>query len=547
MTTASPFFDAGVLSPVRPDEKTLRAVLYENERALKEVARRRKIKEAHDRLLSFVELNFPDTKEPDNALKTRYLAEEFHKSIIKVFEDIEAGKHRKVILCMPPRHGKTEIASRNFPAWFVGRDPYRHVMVASYNQPFVEEHGKAVREIMQSSTFREVFPDCQLRSGSQATDRLQTEAGGVLAFVGRGGSITGRGAHLFIIDDPLKNSKEADSQLIRDECWTWFNNDVMSRMMTDEAAIVIISTRWHEDDIVGRLTDPMNPNYNAEEAVEWRIINIRALAEDDDVMGRPLGAALWPSRFGVKWLLGQKRRDARGFTALYQQRPTPEDGDFFQSSMIKDYLPHEKPDKANLRIYAASDHAVGQKQVNDRTCMVVVGVDLEGVIWLLDIVWERLDTKKAVDEMMRLMKKWRPSVWWSEKDHISKSLGPFLKKRMREEHVFIHVQEITSHRSDKTQKARSIQGRMSMGMVRLPKQHPLYMQMVDELLKFPHGRFDDFVDVISVIGRGLNKMFGPSKEQPKQSEVKVGTLRWIKQAGDKERAARQRAALMRGM
>jgi Uncharacterized protein conserved in bacteria len=276
------------------------------EALLIEIEREIAVKQAKDDLITLARLLNPSPADPRDVSKSRYDAQPFHLALAKALMEIERGDYRKVIICMPPRHGKTELASKIFPAWFAGRDPYRHVMVASYNQPFANDFGKAVRKIMKSKVFREVFPDCQLAQGSAAVDRLETEQGGVMAFVGRGGSITGRGAHLFIIDDPLKNSKEADSELIRNELWTWFNNDVLSRFMDETARVILIQTRWHEDDLVGRLTDPENPEYKADEAREWKIINLPAVCEDPDsdierALGRKLGDVLWPKKFSRKF------------------------------------------------------------------------------------------------------------------------------------------------------------------------------------------------------------------------------------------------------
>jgi hypothetical protein len=143
--------------------------------------------------------------------------------------------------------------------------------------------------------------------------------------------------------------------------------------MSDTGAIIIIMTRWHEDDLVGRLTDPTNPHYNAEEAAQWKIINIPAIAGEDDILGREPGEALWPERFGLDYLESFRRRNPVGFSALYQQEPTPADGDFFKVEHAAHLSQQERP--KNLRVYAASDHAVGTKQTNDRTCLLIVGVD----------------------------------------------------------------------------------------------------------------------------------------------------------------------------
>ena len=420
----------------------------------------------------------------------------------------------------------SQLTTRSFPAWFMGRNPSQEVIVGAYNQSFAESFGKDVRTIMTSNMFSQVFPLCELEKGSKASDSMRTTLGGKLHFVGVKGSATGKGAHAFIIDDPIKDRKDANSEIMRQDVWDWFNDVVNTRLMSDFAPIIITLTRWHEDDIVGRITDPTNPNYNADFADQWHIINIPAIAEENDVLGRQVGEALWPERAGIERLKTMRALNPAGFSALYQQRPTPEDGDFFEAHMIQPYKAGMAPEK--LRIYAASDHAVGIKQENDKTCLLVVGVDDRNMIWVLDCWWRRAKTDAVVDAMIALMKKWKPLTWWAESGHISKSIGPFLFKRMAEEKVFVNVSEQVPSK-DKVTRAQSIQGRMAMGMVRFPSFEPWYEDAKQELLKFPQARHDDFVDSLAHIGLGLERQIkAPTASATVHTGPKVGTLAWVK-------------------
>lgn len=493
-----------------------------------------KARAAQNNLIAFTEFTMPGVSDPNNSDESRYDAQYFHKALAAALEEVEAGRITRLIVTFPPRHGKSELTSRRFPAYLVGRDPYRHVMFATYNQPFAEDYGRAVRGIMQSPTYKTVFPGTTLAKGSAAADRLVTEEGGMLAFVGRGGSSTGRGADFLIIDDPLKDRAEANSATIREELWDWYNDTMSTRLMSDTGAIIIIQTRWHEDDLVGRLTDPQNPHYNEEEASTWKIINIPAIAGDDDVLGRKPGEALWPERFGLDYLESFRRRNPTGFSALYQQSPTPEDGDFFKIEMLPTYLQTELP--KNLRIYAASDHAVGTKQSNDYTCLLIIGVDDHSNIYLLDCWWQRAKTDKVVDAMVDLMRRWKPLVWWAERGHISSSIGPFLFKRMREEKVYCAIREQTPAQ-DKQTRAQSISGRAAMGMVRFPKHLSWCERARQECLKFPQARHDDFVDALAHIGMGLDRIVRAPLEKTRTGPAKIGTLGWIKKKSAE--AARQ--------
>lgn len=485
-----------------------------------------KTKRARDEVLEFAQLLHPHPKDPENTDVSRYLIGPLHKALGRALHEIEEGKHRRLIITVPPRHGKTQLVSKIFPAWFIGRDPYRSVITATYNDVFAEDFGRAVRHYMKSPAYAQVFPNAKLRQGSAAADRLETEFGGNLFFVGVKGTLTGRGGDLLIVDDPIKGSEDAQSAAMRDKLWDWFNNDLMSRQMTDEGIVLLIMTRWHEDDIVGRLTDPTNPHYNKDEAAEWEIINLPALAEENDALGRPVGAPLWPERFGVKYLESQRRRDPVKFSALYQQRPTPADGDFFRAEHWRDYGPEDLP--LEMRYYISVDLAVAQKQHNDPSVVLVGGVDSRDRLYLIDCVWKRMPTDVSTDIIMDRIKRWKPMRVWGEKDHIFKSVGPFLRKRMREEKVYADIQEIASY-ADKQKKAQPIQGRMAMGMVFFPRGAEWAIRAKEEMLKFPRGSHDDFVDALATMGRGLDEMVAPSVPEDAEVVIKPGTMRWFKE------------------
>jgi predicted phage terminase large subunit-like protein len=517
------------------------------EQAAREISAAQRIlkaRRAKDSLIEFTEFTLPHVQFPDDATKTRYSAQYFHKALAAALEEVEKGNLLRLIITFPPRHGKSELTSRRFPAWLLGRDPYRNIIFATYNQDFAEDYGRDVRGVLESAQYKQVFPETTLKKGSKAANRLGTEEGGNAFFVGRGGSTTGRGADFLIIDDPLKDRAEANSAVIRQELWDWYQDTATTRLMSDLGAIIIIMTRWHEDDLVGRLTDPTNQYYNAEEAAQWKIINIPAIAEDDDILGRKPGEALWPERFGIDFLERRRRSNPVGFSALYQQRPTPADGDFFKAGYLPTYRPEQLP--KNLRVYAASDHAVGVKQTNDRTCLLIVGVDEFDNIWLLDCWWKREKADKVVEAMIQLMKRWKPLVWWAESGHISKSIGPFLFKRMREEKVYTAVREQTPS-ADKQQRAQAINGRAAMGMVRFPSASAWAEDARQECLKFPGGRHDDFVDALAHIGLGLDKLLRAPVLSERKTGPKVGTFGWIKEADKKRRREDRRKISLAGM
>jgi predicted phage terminase large subunit-like protein len=306
--------------------------------------------------------------------------------------------------------------------------------------------------------------------------------------------------------------------------------------MDKKSWVIIIQTRWHEDDLVGRITDPKNKHYNAQEAARWKIINIPAIAEENDVLGREPGKALWPERFDEEFLEAFKRQNPRAFYALYQQRPTPPDGEFFRNEHIQTYSIHERPPLHEMRIYMASDHAVSLKQENDKTCILVGGVDKNDNLWLLDCWWKKAPTNEVVEKLIDFAAKYKPLRWWAESDHIVKSIGPFLKSRMRERQTYFGWTSVDGY-ADKQKKAQAIQGRMAWKTVLFPAQAPWFGDAKDELLKFPRAAHDDFVDALATFGRGLGLMSGPPKEKPVETGPKEGSWGWLKQSSETQRRA----------
>lgn len=496
--------------------------------------------DAREDLMAFTKFTMPHVEDPEDVTRSAYEPAAFHYQVAKVLEQVVRGEITQLIFCMPPRHGKTELATKRLTAWFSGKNPHQDVIVASASDLLAQDMGADVRAIMHSPQFKQVFPQHKLRRGGNAKDNIQTDKGGRLIFAGRGGTINGRGAHLLLVDDLYKDSQEAQSETIRNQTWDWFTKVALYRRMGKRLTVVTM-TRWHSDDIIGRLTDPENPHYNEQEAKSWKIIRLPGLAEDDDPLGRRPGEALWPERYDEAYHLGNQRRDPLGFAALTQQRPTVADGVLFRRENIQFYKAGDLPD--SLTYYCSSDHAVGTGQRNDPSCFIKVGVDRQGNIYVVDCFWQKVPTDRAVEAMLTMASgNQRPILWWAERGHISKSIGPFLYKRMQESGIFINLVEVTPA-NDKEQRAQSIAARVASGKVYFPKDAFWTERAINELLAFPNGNNDDFVDALAYIGLGLQSQFGAAVKR-KQEEPKFGTLAWVKLA-DKWKAEKD-AAKQRG-
>ncbi|MBD9674956.1 phage terminase large subunit [Pseudomonas sp. PDM21] len=504
------------------------------ERKLFAARRLLKVKACKDSLLDFTRMSMPDPEAPDDPDRSRYETHRVHEFIAGELEAVERGECLRLILCVQPRVGKSELVSRKFGPWAVGRNPYRQVVTASYADDLALDFGREVRWLMKSAFYHQVFPGVALRKGNASSDRIQTMAGGVQNFTGVGGGLTGKGADFLLIDDPIKDAEEAKSKTIRDRTWNWFIQVAMTRVMGIGGAVVICMTRWHEDDLVGRLTNPRNPYYNAEEAAKWRVVNIPAFAEANDPLGREPGEILWPERTPRAFLESMRKLDPAAFAALFMGRPAPPEGNLFKRAHIRPYQAHELP--KHLRLYAASDHAISEAAKRDPTCMGVVGVDKDDVIWLLpDLVWRQMASDTQVEAMLDLMERHRPLLWTAERGHISLSIGPFLRKRMREEKVFVTIDERVPSK-DKPTRAQAIAGRMAMGMVRFPAFAPWYADAVDQLLAFPNATHDDFVDFISLIGLSLDTLHKADTSKPADRAPPTGSIPWILQSAARIKA-----------
>ncbi len=485
---------------------------------------------ARDSLLAFILMTMPDPEDPDNPEASRFEVLPHITLLAEALEKVARGECLRLAISMPPQHGKSETASRRFPAWFMGKFPYKNLMFGTYNQDFANNFGGQVREIIESKQFKQIFPGCKLRPGSRAKDEMFTTEGGQMSFLGRGGAGTGKPADLFIIDDPLKDAKEAGSPTIRAELHDWFSKVAFTRCHVG-SAIIIIHTRWNEDDLIGRLCDPDHPEHDPEIAAKWTYINIPAIQTGDHVaavLGKKKGDALWPERFPISHLMEAKKLNPRGFEALYQGMPGPDDGDYFRREMLVEYDRADLP--WNLRKYGASDHAVTEKRENDAAVLGCVGIDTEGYIWILpDIVWERMETDRMVEEWLSQMKRHKPLAWWAEDELISKSVGPFLRKRQIEEGVFRYVEPVRPTK-DKMAMGRSAQGLASLQRFRFPRFAPWWEAAKNELLKFPQATHDDFVTWLSMIALGVERLLPASTPRPVANDdtPKIGSIAWIK-------------------
>jgi len=336
----------------------------------------------------------------------------------------------------------------------------------------------------------------------------ETEAGGEYYAAGVGGSITGRRADLGIIDDPVRGREDADSERARETAWQWYVSDFLPRLKPGASQIVIM-TRWHEDDLGGRLLD--------REANKWRVVELPMEALPDDPLGRKPGERLWPEWFTPE-MLDTAKRDPRAWNALYQQCPIVEEGDYFKLDWFVPFV--HLPE--NVARYGASDYAVTEGG-GDFTEHGIFAVDHLGNLYIIDWWRGQSATDVWIERQCDLILRHEPLCWFGEKGAIEKAVKPYLAYRMSERGAYCRLEWLPSV-AEKTARARSFQALASMSKVMVPIEAPWKSELIGQLTRFPSGRFDDGVDVCSLIGRGLKMMPKPTASGPRGRGGRPGRL-----------------------
>jgi len=445
-----------------------------------------------------------------------------HRLIARHLEAVERGEIKRLMITMPPRHGKSMLASEFFPAWYLGRNPNHYVAMATYAQELADDFGRKVKNQIADSAFEAIFPGVKLADDSKSAKRFHIdglEGGyehglnqrGAYYAVGVGGPLTGRGAHLLLIDDPVKNREDADSEIVRKKTKDWYTSTAYTRLMPG-GRVVIIQTRWHEDDLSGWLL--------AEHKHEgWVTLDLPAIND--------AGEALWPEQYSIEELDRIRRAlPARDWSALYQQQPTPDTGDYFKEDWLR---PYEKaPARETLRVYGGSDYAV-TADGGDYTVHAVVGIDPEGRMYLLDLWRKQAASGTWIESFCDLVKYWKPIGWAEETGQIRSGVGPFLERRMRERQAFVAREQFPT-RGDKAVRASSIRGRMELDGLYVPINAPWYAEFRSELLSFPAGKHDDQVDAIGLVGQLLDQMIKGRK--PDDKNKPKPKLDWFEKPDD---------------
>jgi predicted phage terminase large subunit-like protein len=355
-----------------------------------------------------------------------------------------------------------------------------------------------------------------LSPDNQAAGRWSLMSGGEYYGVGAGAGIAGFRADLAIGDDFFGSREDAYSQTIRENRWEWYLSDFSTRLKPG-AKRILMNTRWHEEDVAGRVLAQIRRG-----EIRGRVVSIPAIAEDNDILGRQPGEYLWAGdpKYDYPALLEARRRETSPmmWAALYQQRPAPEEGDYFRREWLHEV--ETLPPRSEMHVYGASDYAVTSNG-GDYTVHVVLGLDSEGRLFLLDLWRKQASSAEWVEAFCDLVREWKPLGWAEETGQIKSGVGPFLERRMLDRNAFVAREQFPT-RGDKSVRAQSIRGRMAISGLYYKRGSPWFEELRSEMLTFPAGKHDDQVDALGLCGQLLDKMVEGVKQKPPEKPTRTG-------------------------
>jgi len=414
-----------------------------------------------------------------------YMIGAHHRHLAQIFEDIANGKKKRVIVNIAPRHGKSELISYLAPAWFLGKYPHKKVIMASHTADLAVNFGRRVRNLVGSDAYKDIFPQVELQADSKSASRWGTNFNGEYFAIGVGGALAGRGADLFIIDDP---HSEQDAKLGRSDvflpAWEWFQSGPIQRLMPG-GSIIVVMTRWSKLDLTGQIVNQM---IKQEGVDEWEVVEFPAIIEDKDGHEK----SLWPEFWPLEELLAKKAAlDVRYWNAQYLQNPVSEEGALIKREWWKIW---EKEDPPNCEFTIMSlDAAQETNNRADYNSLTTWGVFFNEEtnnynIILLNAIKERLEFPELKELVLREYKEWEPDALIVEK----KSNGAALYQEMRR--MGVPLGEFTPGKGqDKISRVNSVADLFRSGIVWAPDKRWAH-EVIEECNDFPSGSHDDQVD-----------------------------------------------------
>ena len=424
-------------------------------------------------------------------MQSDYKVGKHHRILANLLMQIAEGKKDRVCVNIPPRHGKSQLVSIYFPAWFIGKFPNKKVMMVSHTTDLAVDFGRKVRNIVDSPLYKQIFPTVHLASDSKSAGRWNTNMGGEYYACGIGSSIAGRGADLLLVDDPHSEQDVINGNFeVFEKAYEWFTYGARTRLMPG-GRVAIIQTRWHLDDLTGRVVKDMAMNEGSD---QYEVVEFPAIIETEDKRtGVTIQKALWPEFYDLTALLRTKASmPLFQWNAQYQQNPTSEEASVVKREWWKIW---EKEDPPHCEYLIMSlDSAAETHTRADYTALTTWGVfnnEEEGAyhIILLNSIKKRVEFPELKRLTQEEYDEWEPDAFIVEK----KSSGVALYQEMRR--MGLPVQEFTPHRGsgDKLARLNSVADIIASGLVWIP-QSRWAEELIEEVAAFPFGSNDDLVD-----------------------------------------------------
>lgn len=427
---------------------------------------------ARQDLLEFVKYRFPD-----------YSTNWHHVLVSKYLMMIESGEIKRLMIFCPPRHGKSELASVNFPAWAMGRNKNRNIITASYNATLAQSFGRKVRNIMEEAPYKRVF-DTRLAEDSQAKGTWNTNGKGEYNATGVGGSLTGKGADILLIDDPVKNREEADSEVVSQAVWDWYKSTARTRL-SPKGAVVVIMTRWKDDDLAGRIL--------TEGGEAWTVLQLPAVAEHSSPY-RTEGQPLWANHFTKEVLEETKRAiGSYEFASQYQQNPINEETQVFKEKMFK-YKTMEEVLAQPTTCYVTIDSQgakEGKQKKGDFTGVTINWVNSDNV-WHFKSYRVKVGPTGLLQLIFDLHEAYHPEAIGLESTLYTDAIQPFLTIEMAKKNIFPRVVELHHKGNAKMTRIKWLLPRYERGHIFHIKD--MCGDLEGELIRFPASAHDDTMD-----------------------------------------------------
>lgn len=501
------------------------------EQAAAELLRRRRGKES---LVEFAQaIDVPGRPATDDADEWIFLPVEtttaaHHRLIMECLDRVFRREIRNLMIFAPPGSAKSTYASVVYPTYAMGKRPGTRIILGSYASAIAWKQSRRARQIAKSDKYRPIF-GAALVAGNQSVEEWSLDnaseymAGGVLA------GMTGNRATDLIIDDPVSGREDAESVALRKKTRESYEDDLSTRLVPGGATI-IIQTRWHQDDLSGGILpidwDGESGLIRCRDGQDWYVLCLPAICDrPDDPLGRKLGDPLWP-----QWFKGghfdKFRANSRTWSALFQQQPAPDTGDYFRREWFDygwDRLPPE------LRMFGTSDFAV-TPDGGDYTEHGVWGLDSDNTLYAVDWWSGQTASDVWIERMADLIVKHNPLCWIGEAGVIRRSVEPYMTTRLMHRQAMTRLEWLPSI-GDKSARQRGFQAMASMGKVRFPKRSAWHERVVDQLVQFPAGRYDDATDVcglaansIQLVGSAPRRMAPVNIENFHPSHAETGMM-----------------------